>query len=73
MNPTSEGGRNKRDGIRIVGRRGEPAVAEALIRYAAWLRRNYRFPVRVPVYLLPGEQFGTNSGNKCREVVLCAV
>jgi hypothetical protein len=52
----------ERDGIRIVGRRGDPAVAEALIRYAAWLRRNYRFPVRVHVYLLPGEEFATSEG-----------
>jgi hypothetical protein len=38
-------------------------VRGALIRYAAWLRRHYRFPVRVPVYLLPGEQFVTSEGN----------
>jgi hypothetical protein len=51
-----------RDGIRIVGRRGDPTVGGALIRYAAWLRRNYRFPVRVPVYLLPSDQFATIEG-----------
>lgn len=52
----------RRGGIRIVGRRGDPAVRGALIRYAAWLRQHYRFPVRVPVYLLPGEQFVTSEG-----------
>jgi hypothetical protein len=27
-------------------------VRRALIRYARWLRENYTFPIRVPVYLL---------------------
>jgi hypothetical protein len=26
-----------------------------LIRFARWLRKNYDFPVRVPVYLFPSE------------------
>jgi len=34
-------------------------VRIALIRYAAWLRKNYSFPVRLPVYLLAGERFDT--------------
>lgn len=51
-----------RGGIRIDGRRGDSEVADALIRYASWLRKKHRFPVRVPVYLLPGENFVTSEG-----------
>ncbi len=42
-----------RKGLRIRGARGHPVVRGALIRYARWLRANYSFPVRVPVYLSP--------------------
>lgn len=45
----------RRTGIRIRGHRGHPDVRDALIRYAQWLRREYDFPIRVPVYLQPGE------------------
>jgi hypothetical protein len=34
-------------------------VRGALIRYARWLRQNYEFPIRVPVYLLREENFKT--------------
>src|SRR2546421_6253232 len=53
---------NMRTGLRIHGERGDPSVRDALIRYARWLRSNYSFPVRVPVYLKPGEQFMTAEG-----------
>ena len=41
----------RRTGIRIHGARGHPEVRAAYIRYALWLRRNYDFLIRVPVYL----------------------
>lgn len=44
-----------RSGLRICGHRGHPVVRRALIRYAGWLRTQFQFPIRVPVYLLPGE------------------
>ncbi|HEX3655750.1 MAG TPA: hypothetical protein VHV55_08095 [Pirellulales bacterium] len=34
-------------------------MRDALIRYASWLRSQHHFPVRIPVYLLPGEKFVT--------------
>ena len=55
----TSGQRASRRGIRIRGQRGNAVVRKALIRYASWLRSKYPFPVRVPVYLLPGETFVT--------------
>ena len=37
----------------------------ALVRFARWLRREYAFPLRLPVYLLPGEFVVTMNGSKC--------
>ena len=54
-----------RSGLRIRGGRGNAVVRLALIRYARWLRVNYEFPIRVPVYLLPGEFVTTFDGAKC--------
>lgn len=45
----------KRSGLRIRGSRGHPEVCAALVRFAKWLRANYEFPMRVPVYLSPCE------------------
>jgi hypothetical protein len=53
------GRRGARNGIRIRGQRGNAVVRDALIRYSAWLRSKHDFPVRVPVYLLPGDTFVT--------------
>lgn len=53
-----------RKGLRIRGRRGNPAVRSAVLRFAKWLRLHYDFPMRVPVYLLPGEHFTTIEGKK---------
>ena len=47
----SRGTLPRRSGLRIIGRRGDAEVAAALIRFARWLRANYEFPIRVPVYL----------------------
>lgn len=52
-----------RSGIRIRGARGQTEVKDALIRYAKWLRREYEFPIRVPVYLFPGETIVTQDGD----------
>ena len=51
-----------RRGLRIQGGRGHPAVRIALIRFAKWLRARDTFPVRVPVYLLPGKHLITIDG-----------
>jgi hypothetical protein len=39
-------------------------VGGALVRYARWLRRNYDFPVRVPVYLRPSDHLVTREGHR---------
>ena len=36
----------------------------ALVRFARWLRREYEFPIRVPVYLFPSEQIVTMHGDR---------
>lgn len=43
----------QRRGLRIVGRNVHSEVKRACIKYAKWLRTQYVFPVRVPVYLYP--------------------
>ncbi len=53
-----------RKGLRIQGSRGHPEVNQALIRYARWLRKNYEFPIRVPVYLLPSKVILTSDGRE---------
>src|SRR5262249_49884337 len=53
-----------RRGLRIRGTRGNPEVRRCLIRFARWLRNNYEFPRRVPVYLLPHESFTTCDGER---------
>ena len=54
-----------RTGIRIIGHRGHPEVKDALIKFAKWLRHQYGFPVRVPVYLRPERQLTNIHGEKC--------
>ena len=51
-----------RQGIRIRGDRGNPEVRRALVKFARWLRTQYDFPIRVPVYLLPTEEVITRGG-----------
>ena len=51
-----------RSGLRIRGARGHPEVRSALVLYAKWLRKEYEFPIRVPVYLFPGETIITQDG-----------
>ncbi len=54
--------RGGRAGIRIRGHRGHPVVRGALVRFAQWLRSEYEFPVRVPVYLSPHARLVTLHG-----------
>ncbi|MEM8884371.1 MAG: hypothetical protein AAGD14_09895 [Planctomycetota bacterium] len=37
-------------------------VRRAVIRYAVWLRTQFAFPIRVPIYLLPGPVLVTMHG-----------
>ena len=53
----------RRTGLCIRGHRGHPQVRAALIRYARWLRTQFEFPIRVPVYLLPGLTVRTMHGD----------
>jgi hypothetical protein len=65
LNAGTLGGRSmkhRRSGLRIVGRRGHPQVRAPLLCYARWLRHHFEFPIRVPVYLLPGETVFTMHG-----------
>ena len=36
----------------------------AVVRYAAWLRTQYDFPMRVAIYLLPGKTLRTRQGDQ---------
>ena len=54
-----------RSGLHIRGHRGEIEVRQSLIRFARWLRLNYEFPIRVPVYLSPREFVVTGDGREC--------
>lgn len=53
-----------RKGLRICGSRGNSTVRRACIRCARWLRREYEFPIRVPVYLFPREYIITCAGQR---------
>ena len=54
--------RKTRTGLRNHGHRGHPEVRAAMIRFARWLRANYEFPIRVPVYLSPHAYLMTRHG-----------
>ena len=55
---------NKRKGLRIRGQRGHPIVHASLKRFARWLRQEYSFPIRVPVYLNNHRSFITIEDKK---------
>jgi len=40
-------------------------VRAAFHRYASWLREQFEFPIRVPVYLLSGRRVRTSDGRLC--------
>ena len=65
LNVTSKrAGRTIRTGVRIRGAKEHPEVRWAFIRFARWLRQEYEFPIRVPVYLYPSEKITTMHGDK---------
>jgi hypothetical protein len=64
MKPRAHSPGAPRSGLRLRGARGNAEVRAALIRYARWLRTIYDFPIRLPVYLLPGETFVTREGER---------
>ena len=53
-----------RKGLHVRGSRGNPVVRRALIRFARWLRTEYEFPVRVPVYLFRSDHIVTMHGER---------
>jgi len=54
----------QRTGLRIRGHRGHPVVRRSLICFARWLRLEYEFPIRVPVYLFPEDHIVTLHGER---------
>ena len=55
----------QKQGLRVIGQRGHPVVRQCLIRLAAWLRKEYDFPVRLNVYLSPHPFIFARDGEKC--------
>ncbi len=53
-----------RQGLRIRSRGADPEVRTTLIQFARWLRSQYDFPIRVPVYLYPSEMLLTMHGKR---------
>lgn len=51
-----------RSGLRVRGGRGHPLVHCSVIRFSHWLRLQFDFPVRVPVYLSPRSRLTTLDG-----------
>ena len=61
-----------KQGLRIIGQRGHPEVRKCFIRLAAWLRKEYEFPVRLNVYLFPHHFITAKDGDdKCLGTVWC--
>ena len=57
-------------GLRVIGHRGHPAVRKCLIRFAAWLRREYSFRVRLNIYLSPHRVvIAETTGEECAGTV----
>lgn len=54
-----------KQGLRVIGRRGHPEVRGCFIRFATWLRKEYRFPVRLNVYLSPRRFIIARDGDEC--------
>lgn len=53
----------RRGGLRICGHLAHNDVRDAIVRFARWLRVEYRFPVRCPVYLSPHDRLTTLDGS----------
>jgi len=55
---------HSRSGLRFRFERGvDPEVRGACLRFAAWLRREYAFPLRVPVYVRTARRLRTADGD----------
>ena len=53
----------KKTGIVLRGSRGRKDVKIHVLEFAKWLRKTQDFPVRVSIYLLPGDSFVTVDGD----------
>jgi hypothetical protein len=53
-----------RTGIRIKSAKCDTEIRGAIIRFARWLRVQYEFPIRVPVYLYLTDHIITMHGEK---------
>ena len=62
----------QRGGLQIRGDRGNPQSRAAFVRFARWLRQEYNFSLRVPVYPSPAESVATLDGKKCSASVFFA-
>src|ERR1700756_513228 len=49
-----------RKGLRVKGHKAHPEVRQSMIKFAKWLRTQFVFPIRVPVYLSPKTQIRSN-------------
>jgi hypothetical protein len=54
--------RTRRSGLWIRDKGGNAEVRRAVVRFARWLRQEFEFPVRVPVYLYSGPHIVTREG-----------
>jgi len=55
---------NRREGLRLrCDKDLDPEVKRACKEFCAWLRKNYEFPVRVPVYLKSTEFIKARDGD----------
>jgi len=65
MKPSGTVKRKNPGGLRIVSRKGVPPdVRRAILKFAAWLRLHYDFPIRLTIYLLPEEKVFSSSGEE---------
>ena len=54
-----------RKGLRIRGNQEDTEVRNALFKFAKWLRSEYEFPIRVPVYLSDKIRILTQDKRSC--------
>lgn len=54
-----------RAGLRVRAHRALPEVRRAVLRFCNWLRQNFDFPMRVPVYLSPSPSIKGRNGVVC--------
>lgn len=55
--------KNLRDGLVLRFQKGvDSEVRRSCIEFAKWLRKQYYFPIRIPIYFKSSEQIRTQSG-----------